>query len=399
MACCIALVASSSLHAGQVYASLADQLAARSAEMSNLAVGYSYDGSHSWPGTDHKTLVQLQQQATKTQIDNERRDGVTDPKEIKKYVDSALASLSSIGQPWTHPIHGTVTVSSGQDGDLLLNSLYVEPQAFPYITDYHYTPGNVLVARYFKRSTDGPAIQDGFATIYKTSGRGVELRSEMFATMIDIQPEDLMLLAAVDPLVTYGGAWRTVAATANSTTIACDVTTGQASPFKITVTLDALHGLAPSDITIAGRENNVVYHVSAYKQHGDLWIPADYTLHRKWDTGATTDRHFLIQSIAPISGPIAQPTVTNIHDFRLLGTDLSPDDIHAAEVRNDPEMVTYSWNGKLPTIAELREMRYGGAAPGEKSPDPKQDGAALVGGLALFGAGLRMGKSNRKPSA
>lgn len=318
-----------------------------------------------------------------------RKEGITDEKLLRQYAQGATRDVIKFMGG------GAVTYSNiwkfERDGPATLLTGTVQS-----LTDYtstyrqYYNGDAALVVADSIHSTNGKSFSTFDPAVWGGTTESVRYASPV-PQGLETTPEHLAMLANFNPIAVYGAEWSLTATTPDAWVI-----TAQAMqngyPITLQETLSRKYNAAPSEILTKGVGFSYSVHVRHFRQYQGEWIAdqVDYT--KDAPKFASETQTWTLQSINP-SQPLTVVLSGHrpVHDYRLLGQNLSERTINNAERKgHNRDIVYYPWKGQFPSREELMSI-HNKDHPGEATPDPKQASSLpFAGGLMMLVGGVWM---------
>ena len=180
---------------------------------------------------------------------------------------------------------------------------------------------------------------------------------------LNLLPEDFVLIAGKNLFKVYGAKWTVVSQGEKAFVVQTEVSSGNFAPFKITATLDPVHGWLPVQIRTeyqrgGNRSWTRTWQVRGYQRIRDVWFPKEIWC-REEDPNVDLQRKWLLRKVEPLgfSVDVSVPTGAEIEDHRLVGTNLT--DAQATQASMNPEtsrVTAYKWSGSLPDLAQIEQI-------------------------------------------
>ncbi len=376
----------------QLPQSVLDTLKHREQTLNHSAFKWNVVIAEQDSGITPKKAQEMRRSAQKEWEDRFRKQGMTDEEQIRKAAQSATESvLASL-------VGGTVKYSNtrtfDRDGRMMLVNGSV--QSITNIVDDYiqlYDGNTTLLACNKSRSVKGDLLPVEDPSVWQSQGESVRYPSPM-PLGLDLAPEHFVILTGLTPLEDRGIHWSTVSVTPSSWELEAQASqSADGAAFTVNMTLNRKYGDAPSDIRIKHLGWSEEFHVEAFRRYQDEWVvdKAVYTksiphlldIYQTWNLQSITPGE-------PISIKLAHRNP--VHDYRLLGTNLSFRRIMAAEMQHNRDIVYYPWSGRIPDTEDFKKL-YGRQHPGEATPDPKSSASLpFVGGLLCLVGGVWMFK-------
>lgn len=176
---------------------------------------------------------------------------------------------------------------------------------------------------------------------------------------LNLLPEDFVLIAGKNLFKIYGANWTVASKGEKAFVVQTEVSSGNFAPFKITATLDPVHGWLPvqmrTEYQYGNRSWTRTWDVHGYQRVQGVWFPKEIWC-REDDPNVGLQRKWLLRKVEPLvsSVTVSLPIGTEIEDYRLVGTDLT--DAQATQASMNPEtsrVVAYKWSGSLPGLAQV----------------------------------------------
>lgn len=203
-----------------------------------------------------------------------------------------------------------------------------------------------------------------------------------------LKPEDFALLAGKNPLALHGVQWNLKSATPKAWIIEAWVTQGPFAPYTVRQELDREHGGVPSKITMTSKVQHwkSEYTVDEFKLSDGKWIPqkvSSFWDHYVWNETATVhhERTWNLVGISETQALPSLPAGRTVNDTRLLGSDITGNQLMEVLGGSDPKLIRYNSDNGLKSEEELREMAKG------RKPLVKT-GAGLPAGALLLTVGI-----------
>jgi len=374
----------------QVPRSLADTLQQREQHLSSSTLDWQFTDEELHRPMMTPAQIQVARIAgEKSWEERSRKAGAKDENEIKS---SAIANTE---QAITVLQGGSLKYSNGwrfeRDGASTLVTGTTKSLGGLATTQQQFYEGDLaLGVSLFSRLADGTKVSGIDPAVWRTAGDSIRYPNPL-TWNLDLAPEHFAMLVGLNPLTLYGAKWELLSTTANAWVIGAHLSVGN-FPATFRVTLDRLHGGAPSDIKITKPRQSQEFHAEGFRLREGAWFPDKVHVVSHVADMLDTDQVWTLQSVIP-SQPLhltlKQPNP--VHDYRLLGIGLSEKTIQSAEMGHHHDIVYYQWNGQFPSandIAKLHQRQH----PGEATPDPKSSASlpfvgsllCLVGGVWMF---------------
>lgn len=282
-----------------------------------------------------------------------RKGGATNEAEIKKSAASnAEQQLTALqgghlkySNEWRFEREKTETLVTGTTQSL--TGLTSTQQQF-------YEGDLALVASISMHTANGRTMSITDPGVWKTAGDSLRYPSPMLLSL-GLTPEHHAMLLGLNPLTLHGANWQLLSTTPGAWVIAARVTEG-AFPATIQVTLDRTHAGAVSDITIKKARQSQHFHAEGFHLVDGNWLPQTVHFTSEVAQMFSIRQEWTLKSVAPsrpIQVNLTQPNP--VHDYRLLGTNLSQRTILNAEMGSHRGVVYYQWPGHFPTDQELTQ--------------------------------------------
>jgi hypothetical protein len=319
-----------------------------------------------------------------------RKAGAKDENEIKRAaIDNTNQELAILrggslkySNGWRFERSGVSTLVTGTTESL--GGLASTQQQF-------YEADLALSVPLFSRLADGTKVSDTDPSVWRTAGDSIRYPNPL-TWSLGLAPEHFAMLIGLNPLTLYGVNWQLLSTTANAWVIGTHLT-ADGFPATFQITLDRLHGGAPSDIKITKSRQSQEFHAEGFQLHEGVWFPHRVHIVSHAAEMLDTDQSWTLQSVLP-SQPL-QVTLklpNPVHDYRLLGVGLSQKTIQSAEMGKHHDIVYYQWEGQFPSANDIEKLHQR-QHPGEATPDPKSSASLpFVGGLLCLVGGVWMFK-------
>lgn len=218
----------------------------------------------------------------------------------------------------------------------------------------------------FSRLADGTKVSGIDPGVWRTAGDSIRYPDPL-TWNLNLAPEHFAMLIGLNPLTLYGVDWQLLSTTAKAWVIKTHLNAG-AFPATFQITLDRLHGGAPSDIKITKPRQIQEFHAEDFQLHEGVWFPSKVHVVSHAAEMLDIDQTWTLQSVLP-SQPLRltlkQPNP--VHDYRLLGVGLSEKTIQSAEMGRRRGIVYYQWNGQFPSAGDIEKL-HRRQHPGEATP-------------------------------
>lgn len=364
-------------HADPVPASLVSMLQKREAATKQLAFVWQQQEIFQSQGLKPDTVSRLQKQAGTVpgKLLKEHRISQSEAsrwaRDEKQQV-SRLAnnSLSTSRRAWTFQRFGDQTLVTG--------SREVMPGTTTAFTQY-YDGANALLVYGPSQSADGRNAAPSDPVEWSSSGEAIRFRSP-FQDGLDLFPEHFALLASFNPLSMYGEQWSLVSQSPASWQIKAHITRGNFAPFTVLINLSRERDGLPSKVEIKSDTLpwSATMNVEGYKYDKGEWLCSQMNF--SFDAPGILHRQqkWTLQSVSA-SQPIAVsvPPDRFVHDYRLIGQDLTTTNVLDGETKERRNLVLYHWSGQFPTLDDLKKMHHK-QHPGEPLPGSSQSLAVLA---------------------
>ncbi len=275
---------------------------------------------------------------------------------------------------WTFVRNGSETLVSGTRQLNKLNSTDASIQEFRH----YYNKNTGLVFN------DGVVINGRKAkpvdpVVWSSNGEIIRLLSPA-TEGLGVEPEHFVLLTSTNPFLMYGNNWKVLSDTSSYWKLSLFTKQNGTLPVSIEMTLNKSQGNLPSDIEVSVNKGQSVTkaHVVEYRMYKSTPVVSRVIL-SEHESGVDKVQDWRLLGVNP-SNPIslAYSQKNPVHDFRLVGSNLSELAESRLTKRDRASVVLYRWPGQLPSIQRLRQLRdlqY----PGEGAPDLGQN---TIGTLA-----------------
>lgn len=351
---------------------VAEALFQREQRLDKLTFHWQITQELSWSGASADTIAALQKSVAGTARKNAAEDGIEDAREIEDRVRRAVASMTKGLQPFSFRFADIWRFTCDGDNTLATGTMQWPDHTSEY--RHFYQPGWGLVIEDASRvpGFKGSVLLDPI-NVWASPGNAVRFRNSFQQGLLDLQPEDFVLLAGKDPLAMYGVEWDLVSVTPESWVVEGQVEKGPFSPFTIRQTLSRKHGGVPSHVQITiGEKWFAEYHVRRFQQHEGQWVCAEVAFIEQVVGQKKFERNWVLKGITPsLPVVLTLPKMRQVDDYRLLGQHLTTKAADTAKKLGDSNFISYSWQGKLPTQEEPKDMVLG-----------KQQGSRSAAGLA-----------------
>ena len=215
---------------------------------------------------------------------------------------------------------------------------------------------------------------------------------------LNLAPAHFVTLAGISPLGMYGIHWTLVSETNKAWNIKGLVPLSNSMDReRLFVTLSRAYGGAPTKISCESLQTpkKEDWEVTGFRHYKDIWIGSEVIHHMSAPGIVKTTEDYKLQSVSvsmPLSLPL--PKGSQMRDYRLVGDDLSENDIYQANQHHKRGLVYYQWTGHVPTLNDLQQI-YQKQHPGEAAPDVSQNGvgaststASIINSTLPFAGGI-----------
>ena len=333
----------------------------------------------------------MRKQLEKSDAAEYRRNGMTNAAQIQKLVQSNSKNfIEAVKQTTVHS--SNVWQFSCNHQSVLVDGI-VQP-----------TKDNTYRYRQFYSSAAGLQVEDNDYSaarqtrlpdpiVWQTSGDSVRNFAPVVVGL-NLFPEHFAMLIGLNPLAMHNAQWVVTAATPTFWTLKARVQYSN-TPINVQLVLDRKRGNLPSEIQMMTGPSSETFTAKSYRRYRDEWV-CDKVVYKKNAPGvALVIQNWTLQKITP-SQPITVSLSQRrlVHDFRLIGQNLSWTDIQSEDTRQNSHVVYYVWPGEFPSLNDLKQMRQR-QHPGESSPDVGQSGAGnplstanVIGSALPFAGGV-----------
>ena len=390
-ACTKLLCAFFSIFAGYAHAATLPQSAAAALEQRDAHLSHI---TFIWKRTadEHHIALpaaQITAIVTKTQQGLEadyRQHGITDPALLQKYLQKAgQGIMESLGESFTH---STATWRFTRDGDATLASgIRQTPSKMQFALRQFYMGNTALTVLDTNRSLAGDTLPTIDPAVWKTTGNSIDYDSPVMG--LNLLPEHFAMLMGANPLALHGAQWQLSSETAAAWVLTTHIGE-QGVPTTVELTLGKSHNGVPEVIKI--HQGKVVYafQANSFRLYQNEWIADKVEFARTVPGIVTESQVWELQAVQPSQPVRIMEIAHSIHDYRLLGANLTVSAVQHYEVQGNHNIVFYKWSGQIPTEEDLRRLQNQ-QHPGESSPDPKQTSSLpFVGGLMMLVGGVWM---------
>jgi hypothetical protein len=360
-----------------------------------VQVHESFTNSATQPPTSAMRQKQIQ-----TLIKYYQQRGFNDKKKIRSMANATVDSIDKAGQEhtiiasaiWRIKRQADITLVSGPAPDGLK-----PPEYYKQI----YTGHEALLTSDVEDKIEHVASMA--SVVWQTTSDSVD-----YTCPVDyglrIRPEDFVTLAGFNPLSIYGAAWEVNVSTPQTLVLQADIKAPDHDAETYTITLNKAYGDAVTDIQVTHQKVPMTaeWRITKFHQFQGEWIGGQVDLFAASPKISTVHERFtLVGSSSAKSTPEATVNIgrLDVEDTRLLGKNLTQDDLYQAEADQDHRLIYYPWQGQIPNLETLKK-RYEQQHPGEATPDPTGPTSMLptLGGLACLIGGIltyrRRGKND-----
>lgn len=350
-------------------------------------------------GLKPETISRLQKQAD-TVPSKLLREHRISQSEASRWDNDEKQQVSGLANNSSSTSYSTWTFQRFGGQTLVTGSREVMPGTTATSTQY-YSGANALLVYGPSQSNDGKNAAPPDPVEWSSSGEAIRFRSP-FQDGLDLFPEHFVLLASFNPLSMYGEKWSLVSQSPAFWQIKAHITRGSFAPFTVLINLSRGHDGLPSTVKI--KSDNLPWsatmNVEGYKRYKGEWLCSQMNF--TFDAPGILHRQqkWTLQSISeskPIT--VSVPHDRFVHDYRLIGKDLTTNNVLDAETKDRRNVALYHWLGQFPTLDDLKKMHQK-QHPGEALPDPGQSSAVspglstpaaranLIGSVLPFAGGL-----------
>jgi len=335
-----------------------------------------------------------------------RRWGATKESEIKpaaianteNMLKNFQGGLVNYSNKWLFERNGASTLVTGTTESL--SGLVAAQQQY-------YDANLVLVAPVSSHQADGRKVTPNDPVVWQAVGDGTRYSSPLI-TDLGLTPEHFAMLIGINPVTLHGANWQIISTTPSAWVIGTHITEGR-FPCAIQVTLDRLRGNATSDIKIQKPEQSRDFHADSFRLYQGMWLPDKIHMTSHAAHFSDIKQNWVLLSITPSKAiQVHLSPLAFVHDYRLLGANLTQKTILNAETGQHHDIVMYQWKGHFPSMSDLENFHQH-EHPGEASPDIGQAGASsplstasvigsslpFAGGVLLLTGGVWMFKQRK----
>ncbi len=377
--CSLAFVLCTSVsHADPIPASVVSMLQKREDVTKKLKFVWKQQEIFQSQGLKPETISRLQKQAG-TVPNKVLKEHHISQSETSHWARDEKQQISSLANNSASTSHSTWTFQRFGGQTLVTGSREVMPGTTAISTQY-YNGANALLIYGSSQSTDGRNAAPLDPVEWSSSGEAIRFRCP-FQDGLDLFPEHFVLLSSFNPLSMYGEQWSLVSQSSASWQIKAHIIKGSFAPFTVLINLSRSHDGLPSTVKI--KSDNLPWsatmNVEGYKYYKGEWLCSQVNF--TFDAPGILHRQqkWTLQSISeskPIT--VSVPHDRFIHDYRLIGKDLTTNNVLDAETKEQRDVALYHWSGQFPTLDDLKKMHQK-QYPGEALPDSGQSSAVSPG--------------------
>jgi hypothetical protein len=319
-----------------------------------------------------------------------RKNGIKDESQIQKLVRGNIKSFTGAAKQTN--IHSSdIWQFTREHQSVLVDGAVQYASNQKYFYRQFYAGEDGLQIEYNGRFGQARSLPDPL--VWQTSGDSVR----SFAPVqegLGLFPEHFAMLIGLNPLAMHNAHWSLTAATPISWVLKAQVLYS-GTPLDVQLTLDRKHGNLPSVIQLKTDHATETFTANGFQQHQNGWI-CDKVVYKKDVPGLVSmSQVWTLQSLKPSKSLVVNLTPKRqVHDYRLIGRDLSWQDIQNNDTQHSKSIVYYAWPGHFPSLDILKKI-YQRQNPGEASPDMGQAGTGnplsasnMVGSAMPFAGGV-----------
>ncbi|NSW80272.1 MAG: hypothetical protein HPY54_14705 [Chthonomonadetes bacterium] len=180
--------------------------------------------------------------------------------------------------------------------------------------------------------------------------------------ILDVSPEEIALIAGLNLLRVRGANWTTTETLPNRLVLACNRVSGDNGQIIIKATLLSKYGWLSQWVWLENRPLRIEINVQQFKQVDGYWMPQQIEVKEQFPPVGEIRRIWRLKGIFPAGRNVSLdelssiPTVkeTGVIDYRLTGC---VPELPYSEATYNRMYASYSWQGRLPSLQELRRMQ------------------------------------------
>ncbi len=180
--------------------------------------------------------------------------------------------------------------------------------------------------------------------------------------LLDISPEEIALIAGPNLLRVREATWTTAETLPDRLLLVCNRVSGNNGQIKIKATLLSEYGWLPQWVWLENRPLRIEIKVQQFKQIDGYWIPQQIEVTEQFLPVGQIRRIWRLKGIFPARQEVSLdelssiPAVkeTGVIDYRLAGC---VPELPYSEATHNRMYASYSWQGRLPSLQELRRMQ------------------------------------------
>lgn len=209
----------------------------------------------------------------------------------------------------------------------------------------------------YNKTDSGIGILANNPIVLGTKGSSLSSMVGLYS-QLKVFPEEFCALIAINPLKLHSQEWKRKQVLSNGNIVYQAKYLYSVMENQCELILDPKIGYAPTSISISSKGGIKHYDILNYTKRNGVWIPSRVNYIYK-TVSATISREWTLNGLNrsnPIEIKMFKSPI-GIADLRLKGDNLDILEINKGLSGHDSDLVGYDWNGKLPTIDELKLMK------------------------------------------
>lgn len=374
--------------------SIIDKLNQHESSIQNVSLEWEVENTRAFSGNARatKNLKESMKSTAKSII---ARHKITNQVEIDKIYKSANDSASRATSKIPSKSQWKLKVGKTKDW-VRFSGTYIDPASKIPLTMLEYFGDDVTVLVKDK-DINSPSWGTKILTV---PGKQIyNYREQMYFPITTI---DRVLLSSSNVLKIFGGGWKQVGENNGDPIFEKTHKIFPPTDTKITITLSKKYGYAPLRVIVYQIGGTITFNSKHFRKINNVWIVDKFESINKNSMDVVT-YSWVLKDIQPeksirIELPIAAK-LENVSDVRLVPLDMSIASLSLA-FKDDHyhDVVSYQWNGTIPSIQELRELhRKQQLTKSLQLPSsPQHRILLLIIGVGLLALGLILKIRNRR---
>lgn len=372
----------------QLPPTVADEMKQREQRLRHLTYDWNLTADKQTSLWSPKQIQEAVQQLQKNSTAEYKANGESD-EETQRLVHETVQSFLKITKGSSFRYSDTWRFEQGGQAVLVTGSIQHSKDMTLKYRQY-YDGETAMVVFDGARAADGTALSGADPAAWGTSGESVRQFSPIFHGL-NLLPEHFATLIGLNALAMHNAQWSLVSTTPDAWVLEAQVQ-NENTPLTIRMTLSRGHDSIPEDIQIKSPSSTENFHAESYRRYQGDWIadkvvyshtvPGHFSLKQTWE----------LQDVKPSQALVLKMPYRPVHDYRLMGQNLTSEAVQNAEEQRSHKVVHYIWKGHFPSVDELKGFQDK-EHPGEGTPDPnKAASLPFVGGLMCLVGGVWMFK-------